>query len=138
MIGVAAVTGTLTPLAWSLFALLFLWQMPHFFGLATLYRDDYLQGGFRMLPSEVDGERRTARQVVIFSLLLLPTSLLPCLAEGVGWIYGISAMLLGAWFLDAGLRMGRRPTRAEARRLFVVSILYLPLVLTALVVDRTF
>lgn len=137
MIGVAAATGTINFLAWALFALMMVWQMPHFFGLATLYRDDYTRGGFRMLPGEPNGTVRTARQVVLYCLLMLPAGLLPIFAEGVGWIYGIASVLLGLWFLQAGLAMARDGGRQTARRLFVVSILYLPLVLFVLVLDRT-
>jgi protoheme IX farnesyltransferase len=138
MIGVAAADGMIGTLGWSLFAILFVWQMPHFFGLATLYRDDYARGGFRMLPGETDGQRRTARQVVLFSALLLPISLSPVVADGIGWFYAAAALPLGLWFLAAGLRMGRSPGRPEARRLFIVSILYLPLLLLAMVADRSF
>ena len=137
MIGVAAATGTVTPTAWALFALLFCWQMPHFFGLATLYLDDYARGGFRMLPGEPDGRRRTARQVVGYGLLLLPIGLLPALVTpGVGRGYGVVATLLGVGFLWAGLRFARDAARPAARRLFLASIAYLPLVLLALVADR--
>ena len=141
-IGVAAATGTLDPTAAALFALLFAWQIPHFYGLATMYADDYRRGGFRMLPNEPDGPRRTGRQAVAWCLALLPIGLLAAfVTPGVGWAYGLVAALAGGWFLLAAVRFARAaaPRRAaSARRLFLVSIAHLPIVLLALVLDRLF
>jgi protoheme IX farnesyltransferase len=135
-IGVAAAGGSWW-LATALFAVLACWQMPHFFGLATLYRDDYRQGGFRMLPGEPNGERRAARQSVFFAALLVPISLTPALAPGIDWLYVVPAVLLGGWFFGAAARTVADTSRATARRLFLVSIAYLPALLFVLVLDRS-
>jgi protoheme IX farnesyltransferase len=139
MMGVTAATGSLDATAWVLFAILFFWQMPHFFGLATLYADDYARGGFRMLPGESDGERRAGRQVVFFAILTGLAGLTPVLVTpGVGWAYGMVAAGAGAWYLSASLRMARSTgaaRRPASKRLFVVSILHLPVLLSALVLD---
>ena len=135
VIGVAGANGPMWPLGVGLFAILFCWQMPHFFGLATLYRDDYRRGGLRMLPGEPNGQRRTSRQAILWSALLLPASLLPALSPGIGWLYAIAAVALGLWFFVASTRMARGG-RAEAKRLFLTSIAYLPLLLLALCLDR--
>ena len=135
MMGVAAATGGLDWLAVGLFGVLFAWQMPHFFGLATMYRDDYAAGGFRMLPGEANGVRRTAIQVVLYCLALLPLSVVPVLDGDIGWLYAIPAVGLGLWYLAAGIRMAREGTRPAATKLFLVSIAYLPAMLAVLVLD---
>ena len=135
MMGFAAFDNALTPAAWSLFAVLFVWQMPHFFGLAMLYRDDYARGGFAMLPTQTNGMTRTARQIVGFCVLLIPIALLPTLAGVSGLFYAAASVPLGLWFLWAGVRCARSLSKADAKRLFVVSILYLPLLLAAMMLD---
>lgn len=135
--GVTAVAGTITPLAAALFAILFVWQMPHFFALALRYRDDYAAGGFCMLPNCENGDRRTRTQAVLFAAMLLPISLLP-IAPAVsraGWIYGIAAVALGVFFLRAAIRCANRRPDAE-RNLFLASIAYLPLLLIVLMADQ--
>jgi heme o synthase len=135
MMGVSGFGGSIDWLAWSLFGILFVWQMPHFFALALMYKKDYAAGGFVMLPLVEDGDARTRRQIVGFTLLLLPISLLPCLVSNARLFYAGSALLLGAWFLYAGLRCYHKHPGAE-RKLFFVSIIYLPLVLAALTIDQ--
>ena len=135
MMGFTAFTGELSAGAWALFAVLFVWQMPHFFGLAMMYRDDYRRGGFAMLPTQTDGMRRTARQIVGFCLLMLPVGLLPFFAGVSGIFYAVASLVLGAWYLSAGLRCARTLARPDARRLFLVSILYLPLLLAAMMLN---
>ena len=136
MMGVTAFSGEVTPIGWALFGILFLWQMPHFYGLAMLCREDYSRGGFVMLPSLPHGPQRTARQSIVFLILLLPTSLLPTLLGVSGWYYAVAATALGVWFLMAGLECRRTLANTEARRLFLTSILYLPLLLVAMMLDR--
>lgn len=135
--GVTAVTGTFNPLAAALFAILFVWQMPHFFALALMYRDDYAAGGFQMLPSAPQGDRRTRVQALLFAAALLPISLLPVLpsVSRARWIYGIAAVVLGVLFMRAAIRCARREPGAE-KKLFFASISYLPLLLGALVIDQ--
>ena len=135
MMGFTAFTNALTPGAWGLFAVLFVWQMPHFYGLAILYRDDYRRGGFAMLPTQPDGMNRTARQIVGFCILMLPVALLPTFAGVSGWLYAAVSLPLGAWFLYAGVRAARSQSKPDARRLFLVSILYLPLLLAAMMLN---
>ncbi|MFT3787813.1 MAG: heme o synthase [Tepidisphaeraceae bacterium] len=135
MMGVTGFASHLTPLAWTLFAILFVWQLPHFFALALMYKKDYAAGGFKMLPLVEDGDARTRRQIVLFTLLLLPISLMPVFASNARLLYGGMATLLGAWFLFAALRC-YHGHRGSERKLFLVSIIYLPLILTALMVDQ--
>ena len=131
MMGVTAVRNDLDALAWALFAILFVWQMPHFFALALMYRDDYAAGGFRMLPLIDHGIARTRRQILGFSLLLVPVSLTPLLVDAGGWAYGIIAALLGVVFVRYA-RPASRGTPGSERKLFLWSIVYLPLLLGAL------
>ncbi len=136
MIGWAAVRGTLTVEAWVLFAVLFLWQLPHFLAIAWLYREDYERAGFPMLPViEPDGGS-TARQAVLYAAALLPVSLLPTLLGLSGAVYFIGALLLGIAFLVIGSGLLSERTRVRAVRLFVASIAYLPLLLALMVCDK--
>lgn len=117
-------------------AILFLWQFPHFHAIASLYREDYARAGIRMLPVvETDG-RATAREIVAYTLLLLPVSLLPTLLHFSGLIYFIGALALSTFFLAAGINAARARTKTEARRLLRASVLYLPLLLALMALDR--
>jgi protoheme IX farnesyltransferase len=135
--GWAAATGTLASPALILFAIVFLWQMPHFLAIACLYRDDYRRGGMPMLPA-VDAEGRfTALQVVIYNAALLPVSLLPSALGIAGGSYLTGALLLGLGLNVAGLLFARRRTQEAARRLLLASVIYLPLLWGLLLLDRT-
>ncbi len=136
VIGWAAARGDLSPGAWMLFAIIFVWQIPHFWSIAWMYREDYHRGGLPMLPViDADG-RRTARQVVVLSVLLVVVSALPACAGMAGARYAAGAGLLGAAFVAFGLRFSIHRTHAHARRLMLASIAYLPLVLGLLLIDR--
>lgn len=136
LIGYAAASGTLTAEAWVLFAILFLWQFPHFYSIAWMYRDDYARAGIRMLPVvEPDGES-TARQIVLASLMLIPVSLLPGLMSMTGRVYLGGALLLGAGFLHYGLRAARERTIPRARGVLLASVFYLPILYCLMLVDR--
>jgi len=136
LIGYAAASGTLTAEAWVLFAILFLWQFPHFYSIAWMYRDDYARAGIRMLPVvEPDGES-TARQIVLASLLLIPVSLLPELMSMTGRVYFWGALLLGIGFLHYGLRVARERTAQRARGVLLASVFYLPILYCLMLVDR--
>jgi protoheme IX farnesyltransferase len=139
MMGVAAAQNAVTPAALALFAILFLWQMPHFLAIAILYRKDYSAGGFKMLPCE-DGNRTfTNRQIVLYGVALIPASLLPALLGIAGSAYAVSAILLGLGFLSFGIACATsspRDQRASARKLFFASIVYLPLLLAAMTMNR--
>jgi protoheme IX farnesyltransferase len=120
----------------ALFAILFLWQMPHFYALAWIYRDDYRRGGFRMLTTLDPDGSRTGRQIVLFSLLLLPASVLPSLLGLTGRLYLGAALVLGIAFLALGTAMAMARDERSAMRLFLGSVAYLPLLLLAMVADR--
>ena len=135
--GWAAATGTLASPALILFAIVFLWQMPHFLAIACLYRDDYRRGGMPMLPVvDADG-RFTALQVLIYNAALLPVSLLPSALGMAGGSYLTGAVLLGLGLNVAGFLFARRRTQEAARRLLLASVIYLPLLCGLLLMDRT-
>jgi len=136
LIGFAAARGALTLDAWVLFAIVFLWQFPHFYSIAWMYREDYARAGIRMLPVvEPDGVS-TARHILAFALLLVPVSLLPGFLHMTGGWYLAAALVLGAYFLRAAVRVARERTRPNARLVLKASVLYLPLLYAALVLDR--
>ncbi|HMU76028.1 MAG TPA: UbiA family prenyltransferase [Elusimicrobiota bacterium] len=118
-----------------LFAILFFWQFPHFFSLAWLYREDYARAGLSMLPAVEPDGRATARQIVGYSVALLAASLLPLFSQSAGAAYGISAAVMGLGILALGLFFFRDQTVPRARRLFLASVAYLPILLAILVCD---
>jgi protoheme IX farnesyltransferase len=136
MIGFAAASGTLTAEAWVLFAILFLWQFPHFYAIAWMYRDDYARANIRMLPVvEPDGQS-TARQIIFFASLLIPVSLAPGLLGMSGKLYLLGALALGVWFLYSGVRAATERTILRARGVLLVSVFYLPLLYGLMLLDR--
>ena len=136
LIGWAAARGTLGLEAWVLYAIMFLWQLPHFLALAWLYRDDYARAGFPML-SVVDPEGfTTGRQIVLYGLALLPTSLLPTLLGLTGSWYFIGAGVIGFWFVATAVAAACARSSALANRLFVASVGYLPVLLCLMVIDK--
>ncbi|HLW76233.1 MAG TPA: heme o synthase [Bryobacteraceae bacterium] len=136
LIGFAAAAGTLTADAWILYAILFLWQFPHFYAIAWMYREDYARGGIRMLPVvEPDGES-TARRMVAFALLLIPVSLLPRLTGMAGTFYLTGAVLLGVTFTYAALRVWFDRSVQRARNVLLASVVYLPVLYGLLAIDR--
>lgn len=135
LIGWAAARGTLDPEAWILYAMLFLWQFPHFLAIAWMYREDYARAGVRMLPVVDNAGPATGRQVILTSLLLLPVSLLPTWLGMAGRTYFAGALLLGLGFIAAGIALAVLRANAQAKRLLQVSILYLPLVFLLLLLD---
>jgi len=136
MIGWAAATGELSLPAWILFGIVFFWQMPHFLAIAWLYRDDYARAGIPLLPVlEPDG-RRTGRQALIYCAALWPVSLLPTLVGLAGAPYSIVATVLGFGFIGLTFLFARDRSTASARRLFLYSITYLPILWGMLVIDR--
>jgi protoheme IX farnesyltransferase len=135
LIGYAAARGALTPDAWVLYAILFLWQFPHFYAIAWMYREDYSRAGIRMLPViEPDGES-TSRQIVIYSVLLIPISLLPKFFGMTGSIYFVGALAMGLLFLYSGVRVTIDRSRARARRVLLASVIYLPVLYGLMVLD---
>jgi protoheme IX farnesyltransferase len=136
LIGYAAAADVIDWKAMVLFAILFLWQMPHFLAIATMYREDYRAGGYKMLPVLDTDLTDTARQSVLYLGALLVTSLIPTLFHFTGPIYTIVALLLGGAFLATGLQFAMHRTRKDARVMFFASISYLPLLLIAMVFDK--
>lgn len=136
MIGYAAAAGDLGPAAWLLFAIMFVWQVPHFLAIAWLYREDYARAKLAMLPVIDPTGLRTFRQTLIGCLLLLPLGILPSAMGVAGQWYFASALVLGLGFLAFGVLLVLKPTRDNARRLFLASLVYLPVVLTVMLIDR--
>ena len=135
LIGFAAARSHLTAEAWSLYAILFLWQFPHFYAIAWMYRDDYSRAGIRMLPVvEPDGES-TARQMLYFCLALIPISLLPNWLGMTGVVYLVGALLMGVAFLVITARVLSRRSIFEARRVLLASVIYLPVLYGLMLLD---
>ena len=136
VIGWSAATGLISLPALVLFGIVFFWQMPHFLAIAWMYREDYAHAGIPLLPVlEPDG-RRTGQQALMYTAGLWPVSLLPAVIGLTGVPYMIVATVLGLLFVWLALRFARERSMANARRLFLFSITYLPLLLGALVADR--
>jgi protoheme IX farnesyltransferase len=136
VIGWVAAGGALTVDAWVLFAILFLWQVPHTLAIARLYRDDYAKAGIRFLPVIDPDGNSTNRQIVSHSAALLVVSLLPSLLGSAGPIYFAAAFLLGIGFLASGIRLAMESTLGRARRLLYASLVYLPALLLVMALDR--
>ncbi len=134
--GFAAATGTLGAGGWTLFAILALWQMPHFLSLAWMYRKDYARAGYAMLPVVEPGGDSTARQTLLFTLLLILISVLPTVVGATGGVYLVGALVLGLWFLVPAYAFYRSRSTTDARRVLLGSILYIPLLVVLIFVDR--
>ena len=143
LMGWTAARGELTGEGWALFAILALWQMPHFMSIAWIYRDEYAKAGFKMLPVVDPDGYRTGQQAVSHALALLFVSLCPFVFNMAGEFYLAGALVLGAgylWFAFQFLRQLRfaraELTLVRARQLFLASIIYLPLLLAVMVLDK--
>ena len=136
MVGWAAASGRLEPGAWSLFAILFCWQLPHFFAIAWMYREDYARAGFEMISKDDDSGARSASQSVLFCILLLFISGSPAFLKVVNYNYLTVELILNGLFIFAAMRFLRTQLPVDARRLFLTSIIYLPLLLAALVFTK--
>jgi protoheme IX farnesyltransferase len=136
VMGWTAVRDRVEPGAWALFAILFLWQLPHFLSIAWLYREDYARGGFPMLPVGDPDGRRTALQTLLYGGALLPVSLLPAPLGLVGATYLAGALLLGLLFFAACAGFARERSEKAARRLLLTSVAYLPALLAVMLIDR--
>jgi protoheme IX farnesyltransferase len=137
VIGWTAARGAIDAGAWSLFAILLLWQLPHFFAIAWMYREDYSRAGFRMISSgDLSGER-SASQSVFFCILLLILGGLPAFVGIVTFAYLPIELALGGLFIAVAMRFLKLRTAGAARSLFVTSIVYLPLLLAALVLTKS-
>ena len=136
LIGWTAARGQMGLEAWVLFAILFLWQFPHFLAIAWMYREDYARAGILMLPVVEPDGRVTGQQIVMYTLMLLPVSLLPTVLGMSGMIYLVGAIVLGILFLYGSLRTAFSQSRQQAKRLLLASVIYLPLLFILMVLDR--
>ena len=137
MIGWAAARGQLDPGAWSLFAILFFWQLPHFFAIAWMYREDYARAGFQMVSRGDETGTRSASQSVFFCIVLLLVGGIPAFFGVVSSMYLPAELILNGLFIVAAMRFLRTQAAADARKLFLTSIVYLPLLLIALVLTKS-
>jgi heme o synthase len=136
VMGFTAVDNALSPGALALFAILFIWQMPHFLAIAILYKRDYGLAGFKMLPVVDEELSVTGRQIVLYSIALVPVSLMPVIVGLAGEAYFAIALMLGLAFLSFGVSCAMTKTREDARKLFFASIIYLPALLGVMMLDR--
>ena len=136
LIGWAAARGSLNGDSLVLYAILFLWQFPHFLAIAWMYREDYSRAGLRMLPPHDADGRLTSRQIIAFLVALVIVSLVPTLIGQVGKVYLFGTAVLGSYFLLHGARLARNRTNVLARRLVLASVLYLPLVFGLMMFDK--
>jgi protoheme IX farnesyltransferase len=135
IIGWTAVRGSLDTAALVLFAVVFLWQVPHFLAIAWIYREEYGRAGLRMLTVDDRDGRQTARQMLIYCLTLTAVSLWPVVQGSAGLFYLVGALLLGLGFLASSLGFARAATRTSARRVLRASLIYLPALLTLLLLS---
>jgi len=135
LLGYAASHGFLTREAWTLFAILFIWQFPHFLAIAWMYREDYARAGIRMLPVVEPDGMSTGRQIILYASTLIPVSLFPVLLGMTGKVYLVGALLLGGWFLYTGVRVAFDLTNGRARQVLFASIIYLPVIYGLMIFD---
>ena len=136
LMGWTAARGELSGEGWALFAILAFWQLPHFFAIAWMYRDEYAKAGFVMLPNVDNNGKRTGQQTVSHTFALVIASLCPFVFKMSGMIYLVGAIVLGAGFLFCAIQFSRQLTLQRARQLFLASIIYLPLLLALMVWDK--
>lgn len=136
--GWTAAVNEIHPGAIILFLLLFIWQHPHFYAIALMFKDDYAKAGFKMLPVVEPDGNSTVRQMIIYSLLLIPISILPTIFGMSGWIYFSGALISGIALLAASLALSQNRTDKAARRVLQASVIYLPILLTLIVTDIRF
>lgn len=136
--GWAAATGNLGLGAWILFFIMFFWQHPHFYAIAWMYKEDYLRGGFKMLPVVEPDGRSTFRQIIIYTILMLTASIAPVYSGMAGMVYFSGALILGIAMLIVGFVLYESKSVQDARKLLRASIIYLPLLIALIIGDSTF
>jgi len=136
--GWTAATGDLQSEAWILFGILYFWQHPHFYAIAFMYKNDYSKAGYKMLPVLENEGKRTNRQIIWHSLLLIPVSLMPSYIGLLGTIYFYGALLLGIIYLLSGFPLIKSYSMDNARLLLKVSVIYLPVLFCLIIVDKLF
>ena len=134
--GWVAATGSLDPEAWILFAILFLWQHPHFYAIALMFKDDYKKAGLKMLPVVEPNGSRTNRQIIWHALLLIPVSVIPVYINLLGMIYFWAALILGIGYLLSGFILAKQYSVNNARLVLKVSVFYLPILFLTIMVDK--
>ena len=136
--GWAASANELNPNAWILFAILFLWQHPHFYAIALMCKEDYKKAGFKMLPVIEEDSNRTNRQIIWHAFLLIPVSLFFVVTGVLGSIYFWGAALLGVVYLLSGIPLLKESSVKNAKLLLRTSVLYLPLLLVIILIDLNY
>ena len=137
VIGWCAVTGRFDPQALALFAILFLWQVPHFLAIAWMYREEYARAGLQMLPGVDPDGRITAMQMRLYCLALMAGAMMPVFLGSAGVVYVVGSLALGVYFLLPTLAFGRERSTPAARRVLRASLVYLPGLLLVLLLDRS-
>lgn len=136
LVGWTAVTHSMGPLAWYLFAIIFFWTPVHFWALAILLKDDYTKAGIPMLPS-VKGERATVIQIAGYTVLTVVVTVLPFLQHYVNWVYFAGSVLLNIGLISYSVHLYQRPERPEAMHLFHYSMIYLALLFLVMAIDHS-
>lgn len=129
-------TGAITVEAWLLFAILFAWQHPHFYAIAWMYREDYARGGFKMLPVVEPDGKSTFRQVIFYSLAMIASSIWLFIEGQMGYVYLGGAIIMGAFFLHKAVVFCRGKQNSQAKELLKASIIYLPILLVLICMDK--
>ncbi|MCC6539488.1 MAG: protoheme IX farnesyltransferase [Bryobacterales bacterium] len=136
LIGFAASAGFIDWSAMALFAILFVWQFPHFYAIAWMYREDYGRAGIQMLPVVEPAGESTSRRILFFLVMLLPVSIAPSLLGMTGTLYLVGALALGLYFLRSGVQVFRDRSLLNARAVLLASVLYLPALYGLMLLDR--
>jgi protoheme IX farnesyltransferase len=136
MLGWVAARGQIDIYAWILFACQFMWQFPHFWAIAWVLDDDYKKAGFKMLPSVKGRDKSSSFQVLVYTLFLIPVSLLPVAFRLSGSISGVVILLTGIWFLYKAYKLYSENSIEAARKLMFASFIYLPVVQMAVMFDK--
>lgn len=133
--GWAAATGSLNLHAWSLFLILWVWQLPHFFAIAWMYMDDYAKAGFRMLSGQDPKGTKTTIQILFYSAILIFASLWPVYLGLLGKIYAVLALMMGVLFLKTGIQFAKSRSKQDAKAVLKGSVYYLPALLGSMLLD---
>ncbi|MBI1305448.1 MAG: protoheme IX farnesyltransferase [Bacteroidetes bacterium] len=136
LLGWTAATGNITAGAWTLFALQFIWQFPHFWSIAWILDDDYKRAGYRLLPSKSGKDRKSAVLTIWYIFILIPVSVIPYFLGITSWISVIVAVLAGSVFLWQGIKFYRSCDTKDAKKLMFYSIIYNPLILLTYLLDK--
>lgn len=135
LVGYAALAGEIGPLGWALFGTIFAWQFPHFMAIAWMYREDYAKAGHKMVPTEPGSEGMAGRYALLYSLSIVPVTLMPALSGLAGPVYVVGAMLLAVLYIVPSIQFAREENMVNAKRLMFASIIYLPALMALLFID---